>query len=122
SRQGAKQPLRMFVAAVLRPHQREDGQLHVVRLAPEAIADELVLGVGQAELAVPSVGRRPHGAHAATAAEARASDSKMRPPSTDPVSGSTACSGCGISPITLPASLVTPAMSRSAPLKFSPGA
>ena len=30
----------------------------------------------------------------------------------DPVSGSTACSGCGISPITLPRSLTIPAMSR----------
>ena len=37
------------------------------------------------------------------------------------MSSSTACSGWGISPNTLPASLHTPAMSRSEPLKFSPG-
>ena len=33
-----------------------------------------------------------------------------------PISGSTACSGCGMRPTTLPAALVMPAMSRSEPL------
>ena len=42
-------------------------------------------------------------------------------PSSEPVSGSTACSGCGISPTTLPAALETPAMSRAEPFGFSPG-
>ena len=37
-----------------------------------------------------------------------------------PNPGSTACSGCGISPTTLPAALVTPAMSRRDPLGFQP--
>src|SRR3954447_19889721 len=53
---------------------------------------------------------------------ASTSDARTRPPSADPSSGSTACSGCGISPHTLPASLTTPAMSRSEPLGFAPGA
>ena len=37
---------------------------------------------------------------------------KPRPSVDGPVSGSTACSGCGISPTTLPASFAMPAMSR----------
>src|SRR5207302_10220216 len=37
---------------------------------------------------------------------------KPRPSVPGPVSASTACSGCGISPTTLPASLQMPAMSR----------
>ena len=43
---------RVLVGAVLRPHQREHGQLQRVRLAPQPLADALVLDVGQAELAV----------------------------------------------------------------------
>ena len=50
-----------------------------------------------------------------------AADSNSLSPSAEPVSGSTACSGCGISPTTLPAALLTPAMSRAEPLKFVPG-
>ena len=42
-------------------------------------------------------------------------------PSTEPVRTSTACSGWGIRPSTLPAALQTPAMSRAEPLKFEPG-
>jgi hypothetical protein len=39
----------VLVAAMLRPEQREDGELEVVRLALEQVADTGVLGVGQAE-------------------------------------------------------------------------
>jgi hypothetical protein len=39
----------MLVAAVLRPEQREDGELEMVRLAREQLADPRVLGIGQAE-------------------------------------------------------------------------
>ena len=49
-------------------------------------------------------------------------ESHNHPSAVEPVSGSTACSGCGIRPSTLPASLTTPAMSLSEPLGFSPGA
>jgi hypothetical protein len=42
----------MLVAAVLRPEQREDRQLEVVRLAPEQFDDALQLPVGQSERAV----------------------------------------------------------------------
>ena len=55
-------------------------------------------------------------------APAAATASKTRSPSVEPVSGSTACSGCGISPTTLPASFRTPAMSRADPFGFCPGA
>ena len=44
----------------------------------------------------------------------------MSAPSAEPSSGSTACSGCGISPITLPRSLQTPATSSTEPFGFSP--
>jgi hypothetical protein len=39
----------VLVTAVLRPEQREDGELEVVRLALEQVDDPLVLRVGQAE-------------------------------------------------------------------------
>ena len=39
----------MLVAAVLRPEEREDRELEVVRLALEQRADALVLPVGEAE-------------------------------------------------------------------------
>ena len=42
----------MLVTAVLRPEQREDGQLEVVRLTLEQLLDARVLPVREAELAV----------------------------------------------------------------------
>ena len=69
----------------------------------------LVLGPGE------NAGAVAVGDHAAAA-------SNSRSPSAEPVSRSTACSGCGISPSTLPAAFVTPAMSRAEPLKLCPGA
>ena len=52
-REQSQQLARMLVGAVLRPHQREHRQLHVVRLALEALDDQLVLVVGEPELAMP---------------------------------------------------------------------
>jgi hypothetical protein len=40
----------VLVAAVLRPEQREDGQLEVVRSATEKLGDPLEFTVGEAEL------------------------------------------------------------------------
>ena len=85
-RQRLEQPPRVLVAAVLGPHQREDGELDLVRLAAQLVDDQLVLGVGEPELAML--------AHAGT----RAADRNSCSPSAEPVSGSTACSGCGIRP------------------------
>jgi len=42
----------VLVAAVLRPEQREDGELEVVRVAPEQLPDTLQLPVREAESAV----------------------------------------------------------------------
>jgi hypothetical protein len=39
----------VLVAAVLRPEEREDSELEVVRLAPEQVEDALQLPVGEAE-------------------------------------------------------------------------
>jgi len=39
----------VLVAAVLRPEEREDGELEVVRLPLEQLTDTLVLAVGKAE-------------------------------------------------------------------------
>ena len=56
ARTTARQPLqeqrRVLVAAVLRPEQREDRQLEVVRLTLHQFLDTRVLPVREAELAV----------------------------------------------------------------------
>jgi hypothetical protein len=39
----------VLVCAVLRPQEREDGQLEVIRLAAEQVADTFELPVGEAE-------------------------------------------------------------------------
>ena len=57
-----------------------------------------------------------------SAAALLASEANSARPSAEPVSGSTACSGWGISPTTLPRSLLTPAMSATEPFGFWPGA
>ena len=97
---------------MLRPHEAEDRELDLVGLAADQRDDALVLGVGQPELG--SGGTSPVPADdVGWRAAASAADSNSRSPSAEPVSGSTACSGCGISPTTLPARLLTPAMSRA---------
>jgi hypothetical protein len=48
-RQPPKQARRVLVAAVLRPEQREDGELEVVRVAAEQGPDLVELPVGQSE-------------------------------------------------------------------------
>jgi hypothetical protein len=47
----------VLVAAVLRPEEREDRELEVVRLAPEQLQDARVLAVREAELAVEGLFR-----------------------------------------------------------------
>ena len=49
--QRLEQLARVLVAAVLGPHQAEDRELDLVRLAPHQRDDAVVLGVGEAELA-----------------------------------------------------------------------
>ena len=57
-RQPAQHLLGVLVGAVLGPHQREHRQLDLVGLAVELLADQLVLGVGEAELAVLGLARQ----------------------------------------------------------------
>ena len=59
------------------------------------------------------------GTATACAAAASTRAASRSPPSADPRSGSTACSGCGMSPITLPASFTTPATLPSDPFTSS---
>ena len=58
-RQLPQQLARVLVGAVLGPEQAEHRQLDHVRLAPHLLDDQLVLGVGQPQLAVFG-GRRAH--------------------------------------------------------------
>ena len=51
-RQRLEQPPRVLVAAVLGPHQAEDRELDLVRLAPHLLDDQVVLGVREPELTV----------------------------------------------------------------------
>jgi hypothetical protein len=51
-RKAAQEPGRVLVGAMLRPEQREDGELEVVRLPAEQLADTFELPVGQPEGAV----------------------------------------------------------------------
>ena len=51
-RQPPQQPGRVLVAAMLRPEQREDRQLEVVRSTVEQLPDAIELVVGEAETAV----------------------------------------------------------------------
>src|ERR1700709_2171959 len=70
-------------------------------------------------------GFEAEGAETAAASDNRAastSDPRISAPSAEPSSGSTACSGCGISPKTLPAALSTPATSPTDPFGFAPEA
>ena len=126
-----------LVRAVLAPHHAVDRELGTGRAPAEDLADLQVLLVGQAEFlrrlrllrsrlrVLDGVG---HGLASQQGVSRRValltgqdgscgdSDSRLRkkpmPSVPVPVSGSMACSGCGISPTTVPASFVTPAMSR----------
>ena len=50
--QSAQQLARVLVGAVLGPHQAEHGQLDAVRLPAQALDDQRVFVIGEAELAV----------------------------------------------------------------------
>ena len=116
-------------SSVLAPLAGEVDQLgHELRLGADR---ELGMGVEhqpqqrRPRAPDPDDERRRRGAggtHAGAAALAAASDSNSFRPSAEPVSGSTACSGWGINPTTLPRSLLTPATSATEPFGFCPGA
>ena len=118
-----------LVAAVLGPHDRVHRQLGARRAAVEDLADALVLvgletELGPRLLGVGAALRDGHGVevadgHADTTCS-RTDVKKVRPSRLGPKPSSTACSGCGMRPTTLPRSLVMPAMPREEPLGLSP--
>ena len=109
-----EQRLGVLVRAVLTPHEREHHQLGVGGRAAHQTDHALVLGLEQPEFLEEWLAGVSHRrAHASSAA-------KSARPSTDPSSGSQASSGCGMSPITLPARLLIPAILSTLPLGFSP--
>jgi hypothetical protein len=142
--QRAQELLGVLVGAMLAPEQRVHRQLDLIwRPTALVLADELVLGAGETERErvlhrrqrrvvrhARLRSRQPHPPSDQRAAQtwtpsstARRIDWKIVNPSIEPpVSASTACSGWGIRPKTLPVSLDTPAMSRREPLKLCPGA
>src|SRR5262249_53217631 len=110
-RQRAQVHARALVAAVLRPHHREDPELGEVRLAAQALHDAAVLVRRQA-MPVENVALDHRTAIAPT------TDSKIMRPSTPPTSGSHARSGCGIIPTTLRCSLQIAAIAFTDPFGF----
>jgi hypothetical protein len=86
-RQPLQQPRRVLVAAVLRPEEREDGELEVVRVPGQQLADSVQLPVGEAEDPVErlfrdgrqraesrrGIRRRPSGGDVAVAEEGKMS-------------------------------------------------
>src|SRR5439155_10834225 len=88
-------------------------QLGSVRLPTKGRLDLRQLVVGEPELPVERLFLRTHTVTPAIAV--CSSDAKSGWPPVGPTSGSTACSGCGISPTTLPAGLRMPATLFVAP-------
>ncbi len=131
----AQELLGVLVGAVLAPHQRVHRELQLIWRPPARallLAHERVLLARESErervldggcwgvrVWLQALCRH----HASAPSTARRIDWKIFSPSAEPpISSSTACSGWGIRPKTLPRSSQTPAMSRSEPLKLSPGA
>src|SRR4029078_10403872 len=119
-----------LVRAVLAPHHAEHRELELGRgAAAKAVADRVELVVGDAQAAVERLfghrrrlDRQGHrvatnvGPPARSRSAADATNEAMIPsPSADPRTASTAVSGCGIRPATLPAALMTPAIARREP-------
>src|SRR5689334_9623811 len=117
-----------LVGAVLAPHDGIHRELGVGRSPGGDLLDPRVLVVLQPELGkrlldvgVPGavVDGFVRSSHTATK-DLRTEANIARPSVPGPVRSSMACSGCGIRPTTLPASLRMPAMSRRLPLGLLP--
>src|SRR5216117_4026434 len=100
-----------LVAAVLRPHHREDAELGDVRLAAEELDNPRVLVRLQ-----PVTFEHLRIDH--RTAIALTIDSKIMRPSSPPSSASQARSGCGIMPTTLRDRLQIPAIACTDPFGF----
>ena len=114
--------LRRLVRAVLTPHDRVHRELGGGRTTSEDLANALVLIGLEAELGEGlrglgiRLGSGDGVGHQALTSEVRTLVKNGSPSVVGPVSDSTACSGWGMSPTTLPRSLRMPAMSRALPL------
>jgi len=106
---------RTLVRAVFAPHDAENAQLGIARLAAQQADDLVELGGGELVL---DDQLRCNFHLESTGMELRI-DSKMPMPSVEPISGSQARSGCGIMPITLRSRFRMPAMDRADPFGFS---
>ena len=113
-RQLLQMNLRALVGAMLAPHDAKDAELRVVGLAAQNFGDFGVFFEVDAMREENFRGK----VHAFTDIAASI-DSKITRPSTDPISGSQARSGCGIMPITLRSWFRMPAMRRAEPLMSS---
>src|SRR5205823_10489961 len=120
-REAVEQRPRRLVRAVLRPEHAHHAQLQRVRLSPQPLHDQVVLGAGQRHLAQLPVAY--HGAHPATPTTpaAATTERKSRRPSSPPSPGSAQRSGCGIIPSTLPSRLTSPAMLCCEPVGLAAG-
>src|SRR5439155_8842657 len=105
--------LARLVRAVLGPHHREHRELGTVRLASQLLDDNVVLVIRETECAVEGLVAQPELTFARAAAN---SHWNTACPPVGPRSGSTACSGCGISPRTPRPSPHRPAMAFVLPL------
>src|SRR5436190_11389000 len=122
--------LARLVGAVLAPHHRVHRELGVGRSTSEDRADARVLVVLEPELRERLLDVRVGGGGLDGLVRRRDGHTETRDFSTEtnmprpsvpgPVSGSTACSGWGMRPTTLPAALQIPAMSRRLPLGLEP--
>ena len=125
-RQRLEMHARALVAAVLRPHHREQAELQQVGLAAHQLLDALVLvrldAVAFENGAVDHCHTREAWALGAWGLEARRSaftaDASTTRPSALPSASSEARSGCGIRPTTLRWRLQMPAMLLSEPFGF----
>src|SRR5207253_9001715 len=109
-----------LVTAVLRPKRAEYAELRVGRFATDHF-DDAVVFIGRKAVLLYQLRRYRWVTSAwfhlrlTNCCLAETSDSNRPRPSSEPSSISTARSGCGISPMTLPASLMMPAMLCIAP-------
>src|SRR5579884_3878020 len=106
---------RALVRAVLAPHDAEDAEFGIARLAAED-RDDLVVFLRRELVLSDEIRRDGRRAHARTAAAII--DWNTTSPSHEPISGSVASSGCGIIPITFRSRFRMPAISRSEPFGF----
>ena len=119
-RQRLQMHARALVAAVLRPHDREQAELGQIRLAADELDDARVF-VGRDAVALERRGIESSARRIARGRAARAFNDRLeqRRPSALPSTSSQARSGCGIRPTTFRASLQMPAMLLSEPFGFA---